>query len=112
MRAVQGHSGGKKVDLSLQDKVEIPYKWVDYIYRVGSSRDCNSYIKSGLIAGGNDSKEGRRTVFFTAVHPMSEPQEDVHHDVTGPREVLHRTQWKVYQNAACWINLKSAQDRG
>ena len=27
MRAVHGHSGGNKVDLSLQDNVGIPYKY-------------------------------------------------------------------------------------
>ena len=31
MRAIQGHSGGNKVDLSAQDTVEIPYNWIDHI---------------------------------------------------------------------------------
>ena len=52
--AVQGPSGGNKVDLSLQDNVEIPYNWIDEIYHVGSSHDCNSIIKPGLNAGGKD----------------------------------------------------------
>ena len=29
-----GHSGGTKVDPSLQDNVDIPYNWIDYIYHV------------------------------------------------------------------------------
>ena len=37
MRAIQGHSGGNKVDPSLPDDVLIPYKWGEYFYHVGSS---------------------------------------------------------------------------
>ena len=43
---------------------------------------------------------------------MNEPQEDEPYDVTKPRQVPYRTRWKVYQNAVCWINLRSAQDEG
>ena len=46
MRAIQGHSGGNKVDPSLQDTVEIPYDWMGYIYHVGSSHDC---MMTGLV---------------------------------------------------------------
>ena len=101
MRAIQGRSGGNKGDLSLQDNVEIPYKWTEFINHVGSSGGCNSVLRAGFIAGGKDTKEGRQTVFFTAVDPMNE------RDVTKPRQVPCRTRWKVYQNAVCWINLKS-----
>ena len=37
VRAIQDHSGGNKVDLSLLDNVEIPYSWIEYIYHAGSS---------------------------------------------------------------------------
>ena len=76
MRAIRGHSGGNKVDLALQANVEIPQKWVDKIYHVGSSHDRNSVLRSSLVAGQEDSKEGRQAVFFTAVDPMNEPQEN------------------------------------
>ena len=36
MRATQGHPGGNKVDLSLQDNVKIPYNLIEYIYQDGS----------------------------------------------------------------------------
>ena len=87
MRAIQGHSGGNKVDPPLQENVEIPYSWIKYIYHAGASHDCNSIIQSRLIAGGKDTKEGRQTVFFTAVDLMNEPQEDEFDDVTKPRLV-------------------------
>ena len=41
-----------------------------------------------------DSKEGRRTVFFTAVNPMNDPQSDEPYNVNEPREVPHWTKWK------------------
>ena len=50
LRADKGPSGGNKVDPSLQDKVEIPCNWIEYIYHVGSSLDLHSIIQSGLIA--------------------------------------------------------------
>ena len=62
MRAIQGHSGGNKVDPTLQDNVKIPYNWVDYMYHAVFSHDCSSMIKSCLIAGGKDSKEGRQWI--------------------------------------------------
>ena len=112
MRAIRGHSGGNKVDLSLQANVEIPYQWIAYIYHAGSSHDCNSVQRSSLVAGLEDAKEGRQAVFFTSVDPMNEPQEKKVHDVTKPRQVLYRTRWKVYENAACRNNLNIAQGEG
>ena len=65
------------------------------------------FLEQVWFAGGKDTKEGRQTVFVTAVDPMNEPQEGEPFDVTKPRQVPCRTRWKVYQNALCWINLKS-----
>ena len=33
MRAIQGHSGGSKVDPQLLDNVQIPYRWSEYSSR-------------------------------------------------------------------------------
>ena len=107
MRAIQGHSGGNKVDPSLQDNVEFPFDWIECIYHVGSSHDCDSIIKSCLIGGRKDTKEARQTVLFTAVDPVNEPQEDEPYDVRKARQVPYRTTWKVFINAVYWINLKS-----
>ena len=46
MRAIQGHSGGNKVDPSLQDERGNPYTLIEYIYLVGSSHNCHSIIQS------------------------------------------------------------------
>ena len=59
-----------------------------------------------------DSTERRQTVCFTAVDPTNDSQRDEPHDVKEPREVPCRMKWNVHQNAVCWINLQSAQDRG
>ena len=75
-----------------------PFSVIDFSV-VDSSQDCNSVIRSSLIARGKDSKEGRQIVFFTSVDPMSERQEDEPYDVTESREELYRTKWKVCQKA-------------
>ena len=95
------------LEKSLQDSVEILYNWIEHICHVASSHDCNSLIQSGLIAGGKDATEGRQTVLFRAVDPMSEPQKDEPYDVKKPRMVLYRTKWKVYQNAVYCISPSS-----
>ena len=71
MRAVQGHSGGNNVELSLLVDVQISCTWKKYIYHVGSSLDLHSIIQPGLIAGGKNTKS-RQAVFFTAVSSMTE----------------------------------------
>ena len=106
MHAIQGHSGGNKVDPSLLDNVEIPHMWSEYIYHFGSSLDLHSLVHSGLFAGGKDTKEARLTVFFTAVNPMIDSQEDESYDVTKSRMVQCKTKWNVYQDAVFWISLK------
>ena len=49
MRDLQGHSGGNKVEPTLQDTVEIPYRWVEHIYHTGSAFHCNTIIQTSLI---------------------------------------------------------------
>ena len=51
MRAIQGHSGGTKVDPALLDNVEVLHRWSEYLYHVGCSRFLHSMFPSGLIAG-------------------------------------------------------------
>ena len=106
MRAIQGQSVGNKVDPALQDNEDIQYNWTEYIYHVGSSHDLHLIPQSGLIAGGKDEREERKTVFFTAVGPMNQRQTEEPYDVTLPRVVPYRTKWKVCQNAVYWIKLK------
>ena len=78
--------------MSLQDNVENPFGWVEYINHVGSSFNCDSITQEGLIAGGKNWKEERRRLFFTAVDPRSEPpkEQDLPYDVNKPRLIPHR----------------------
>ena len=94
MRAIQGHSGGNIVYPSLLDNVKIPCNRREYIHHVGSCLDL--IIQPGLVAGG---KEGRQAVFFTAVNPMTDSQEDEPYDVTKPRKVPYKTESLVFQDA-------------
>ena len=56
MRAVQGHSGGYKVDPSPQFDVEISYTWIEYITLV-LFMIVISFTNQGLIAGGKIRKK-------------------------------------------------------
>ena len=76
MRAIQGHFGGNRVVPSLFDSVKVPFTWSEHIYHVGCALGMHSITHSGLVARGKDTIEKRQTVFFTAVNPMTDPQED------------------------------------
>ena len=51
---------------------------------------CKAVIQSGLIGESKIGKEGRNTVFFTAVDLLKEPQRDEPCDVKGPRVVIRK----------------------
>ena len=85
LRALQGHSGRKTIDPSLQNNVLIPNKFFEYIYHIGCAVNIHSITNSGLIAGGQNSRD-RQTVFFTAVNPMHKNHQDPKElDLTKPR---------------------------
>ena len=87
MRAIQGHSGGNQVDLSLQGNMEIPYDWTDYIHHAGPSHDCNSIKRSGRIAGGNVSKEGPHTA--SGSHERTTRRRTLRRDNTTKGTIQH-----------------------
>ena len=43
-----------------------------HLYHVGGSFTVHSIMQARLIAGGNDTKEGRQTVFFSVVDPLGD----------------------------------------
>ena len=54
LRALQGHSGRKPKDPSLQDNVLIPNNFFEYIYHFGYAINLHSITNSGLILGGQN----------------------------------------------------------
>ena len=44
--------------------------------------------------------------------PLSNWQEEEYQDVSKPRKVRYKNQWKEFQDATSWINLRKAQDTG
>ena len=54
LRALQGHSGRNLIDPSLQDNVNIPDGFFQYIYHVGCAINLHSIIISGLTPGGQN----------------------------------------------------------
>ena len=61
----------------LMGHVAIPYIWKEFLFHRGCSFDVTSILRSGLIAGGRESKEGRHTIFFTPLNPFGDnPDEE------------------------------------
>ena len=52
LRALQGHSGRTPTDPSLQDNVQIPANFFEYIYYIGCAINLHSITNTGLIPGG------------------------------------------------------------
>ena len=97
LRAIQGHSGGKHINPTLQDNVLLPSDFAEHIYHVGSSHDTHSIIQSGLIPGGKDVKKVRHAVFFTAVNPLYiDHDREKDYDVTQPRIAVYKHIWKIH----------------
>ena len=70
LRALQGHSGRKLIDPTLQDNVIVPDGFFfKYIYHVGCAINLHSIINSGLIPGGQILSK-RQTVFSLPVDSM------------------------------------------
>ena len=90
--------------------VLIPYNWKDFIYHRGSVYNQVSITKSGPV---KESKEGRRTVFFTPLDPFgsdAHEQEEPSEDYSRPRKVHCHSHWRNDHNAVYWVELSRAQD--
>ena len=59
LRALQGHSGRNPIDPALQDNVFIPNNFFEYTYHIGCADSLHSITNSGLIAGGQNSEQGK-----------------------------------------------------
>ena len=91
-RAVQGHSVRNLIDPTLQDNALIPNNFFEYIYHIGCAVTVHSVTNSGLIAGGQNSRKDRHTVFFAAVNPMHKNHDEL--DLTKPRLASNKQMWK------------------
>ena len=113
-RAIQGHSGGTLVDLTLQDNVLLPGDFEEYINHIGSAFEMHSIIKSGLMPGGESLRRDRQSVFFTAVNPMCARQDlgEVEYDLDKPSIAVYKHTWRIYPKTENWCSLKLAQTKG
>ena len=77
----------------------------------GCSYDATSILKSGLFAGGGESKEGQ-TIFFTPLKPFGDipDEEEPRDDLSKPIKAHYHS--KSRQDAVYWIILARAQDKG
>ena len=89
LRALQGHSGGNLIDLTLQDNVLIGPGIFPYIYHVGSNFNLYSIMSNGLIPGGQNLSR-RQSVFFLPVDPRDEDHKDPENiDYSVPRHARY-----------------------
>ena len=106
LRALQGHSGGNLIDLTLQDNVLIGPGIFPYIYHVGSNFNLSSIISNGLIPGGQNLSR-RQSVFFLPIDPRKEDHKDPEYiDYSVPRLARYlQNAWKRHQDTVFWIDI-------
>ena len=77
----------------LMSHVAIPYKWKEFLFHRGCSHNVQSILKSGLIAGGRESKQGRQAIFFTPLSPFgpNPDEEKLSDDLSKPRKVHYES---------------------
>ena len=87
--------------------VIISYKWKRFIYHVGRAREQYSIAEIGLVAGGKERKEGRRTIFFTPLDPFNSDADEAESitDTTKPRKVHYHMHWRPEHDAVCLDSL-------
>ena len=106
LRALQGHSGDRIIDLAMQDHVLISPGIFPYIYHVGSNFNIPSILSNGLIPGGLELS-GRQSVFFLPVDPRDENHRDPENiDYSVPRRAQYKqNNWKRHQDTVFWIDI-------
>ena len=102
IRGIQGHTGGKLIAPALLGHVAILFNWKEFIFHKGSSFDCISILKSGLIAGGITSKDKRHTVFFGPLNPIFENEPG---EILTSDDFTKRKKWNIIE--ACGDFLRT-----
>ena len=61
----------------------------------------------------SEGHKRRATVFFTPLDPFGDDtEEEFNDDLSKPRKVHYKSEWKVSQDKVNWINLRKAQEKG
>ena len=97
----------------IQDVVDIPSNFFQYIYHVGCAINLHSIINSGLILGGQNLSN-RQTVFFLPMDPMDKNHKDPDTiDLNAPRheQYMHKA-WKKHQNTEYWVDINLGLKKG
>ena len=93
----------------LMDHVAILLIWKEFLLHRGCSFHVQSILDADSSLVEKKSKEGRQTVFFTPKDPWGdETEEEFDGDLTKPRKVHYKNNWKYSQDAVYWIHLAKA----
>ena len=84
------------------------------MFHKGCSYSRTSFLKSGLIAGGRASRDGKQTVFFTPLNLMLEDdpeEEQTSDDFKKPRKEHYRSKWIHSQDCLLGYFSQSTRQR-
>ena len=88
------HTGGVTIKTGV-DELCINSEELERIYlHRGSAYNQHSFMRTGLVAGGKESKEGRHAVFFTPLDPFgsdAHAEEGPSEDYSKPRSPLSQS---------------------
>ena len=80
------------------------------------TEDCSSDVapihRARLIAGGKERKGDKQSSSNPSNLFGNDPEEEFNNDVSRPRKVFYHGILKPHQDAACWIHLARAQQKG
>ena len=104
LRALQGHSGGNLIDLTLQDNVLIGPAIFPYIHQC--TFNLHSIVSNGLIPEGQNLSR-RQSVSFLPVDPRKEDHKDPEYiDYSAPRLARYlQNAWKRHQDTVFWVDI-------
>ena len=106
-------TGRNLIEPKLMGHVAIPSKWKQFLFHRGSSFNLKSILEAGHIAGGK--RNPRRTT--NCVHHSLDPwrnaiEEHIQGDMSKPRKVHHKTEWKRAQENRALGPSARAQENG
>ena len=114
LRAIQVHSGGSKIDPTLQDNVILPYDISDHIYHVGSSHGPALHHPPRVGCQWKRCQKGQTDKYslqrlIPCLHIYRSKRNN---DLNKPRIAIYKQYWEVLQNTLYWVNLRVAQKQG
>ena len=112
IRAIQGHSGATRLDLTKMTAWEVTEEHADVLFHAGWRHNIDSILRNGLLAGGATEQSGRRQHCYFSIrdprHAARGQERPVTSGVTQRPYPIH----DKFINALYQINLRRARELG